>query len=316
MARYYRTPFASTGTRAAIPDAQQTDSTVSYTEGYGPEYELNPSTETGALDIERDKFNQALFDITDTLKIYYETGTPPFITSTDNGGTAFSYGYAARVRINNLVYQSLVANNTAPVTNTTNWAIYDPQFMTRGQTFAAAGVSTWTIPSGVRFVRVVVIGAGGGAGRDDSIGGGAGGGGGYAEGIIDLAGVSSVSVTVGAGGAGRTGSQGVGAAGGTSSFGAFISATGGGAGARWAGGGTGSGVGGLARRGLGCGHHQTTIGSTFGGGNGGGPGGLGDRSGTTGTAGDNATIAGGGGGGGNSGGNGGNGFAGMVSIQY
>lgn len=318
MARYYRIPFASTGNKAAIPDAQQDDNTVSFTEGYGPEYELNPSTETGALNIERDKFNQALFDITDNLKLYYETGTPPFITNTDNGGTDFSYSYCARVRVSNAVYESLTANNSDPVTDRGSWRLYDPQFMSRVRVFSTAGVASWTVPTNVTFAHVRAIGGGGGGSRTVSGEGAAGGGGGgYSEELVDLNGVSSVSVTVGAGGAGRTVSAGIGGNGGTSSFGSFLSATGGIGGFRWLGGSSGAGTGGQFNTGLGPGSNTSRHdgdSDVYIGGSGGGPGAR--HSGSSGTAGQNATLPGGGGSGGSPNQNGGNGAPGIVIIQY
>ena len=73
------------------------------------------------------------------------------------------------------------------------------------------GSYTWTVPPGVAKVRVRVFGGGGGNG---------GGGGGFAmKTVFDLSGVSTVAVTVGAGPSTTTG--------GTSSFGAYVSATGG-----------------------------------------------------------------------------------------
>jgi hypothetical protein len=80
--------------------------------------------------------------------------------------------------------------------------------------------------SDVDFAYVDVVGGGGGGGyKVFSIitGGGAGG---YAGGFVDLSSTSSVSVTVGAGGVGED-ENGNGTSGGSSSFGTFMSATGG-----------------------------------------------------------------------------------------
>ena len=126
MARYFRVPFAVSGDKDTIPDPpDNTDGTVSYTEGYGDNYSLNPATEPEALNVERDMFNQLAFDITSTLQLYYQTGVPPFITTTDNGGTAHSYARGARVRFNDRVYESLSSGNTNDPTDTSSWALVD-----------------------------------------------------------------------------------------------------------------------------------------------------------------------------------------------
>jgi hypothetical protein len=87
--------------------------------------------------------------------------------------------------------------------------------------FKATG--TWTKPTGCTKVIVKVLGGGGGAaGYCES-----GGAGGYSEALVDVTGVSTVEVTVGAGGAG-VGYYAAATGGGTSSFGSYCSATGGG----------------------------------------------------------------------------------------
>lgn len=86
------------------------------------------------------------------------------------------------------------------------------------QVFTSSG--TWNRPAGVRFIRVKVQGSGGGAsGHGES-----GAAGGYAERIIDVTGVSSVTVTVDGGGGG-TWYAGAGGNAGTTSFGGFCSAS-------------------------------------------------------------------------------------------
>lgn len=93
---------------------------------------------------------------------------------------------------------------------------YSPRNITQ---FNASG--TWTKPSWCKTVKVRVLGAGGG-GCGYGEGGGAGG---YAE-LTIVNPPASVAVTVGIGGAGRGYYQGA-PAGGTSSFGSYVSATGG-----------------------------------------------------------------------------------------
>ena len=90
------------------------------------------------------------------------------------------------------------------------------------QTFASSGTYTWTKPSGCEKVLVKVQGGGGGAcGYCES-----GGAGGYAEKVIMVQDVSTVSVTVGGGGA-SSGYYSGSSSGGASSFGSYVSATGG-----------------------------------------------------------------------------------------
>ena len=98
------------------------------------------------------------------------------------------------------------------------------------QVFDTAGSHTWTKPTGIKKVKVIVTGGGGGGfgyreGNDQAPS--TGGAGGTAIEIIDVSSVSSVAVTVGAGGGGSEGTSGSGANGSTSSFGSYCSATGG-----------------------------------------------------------------------------------------
>jgi hypothetical protein len=109
-----------------------------------------------------------------------------------------------------------------------------------GQVFAASG--TFTVPAGVTMVKASVYGAGGGS----SGGQGAGGaGGGYASGWVAVVPGQTIAVTVGTGGVGVA-NNGTASAGGTSSFGPYLSATGGAGGAASPGsGGTGTAASGV-----------------------------------------------------------------------
>jgi hypothetical protein len=83
-----------------------------------------------------------------------------------------------------------------------------------------SGTNTWNVPTGITSALITIIGGGGG-GNGSFQGGSAG----FA--IVFLTGLSgSYTVTVGAGGAGNTGTS-IASNGSTSSFGSFISCTGG-----------------------------------------------------------------------------------------
>ena len=171
------------------------------------------------------------------------------------------------------------------------------------EVFTSSG--TWTKPSGYADDHPVLVrawGAGGGGSRkSSSLDASGGGGGGYIEYTFRMADLpSSVTVTIGAAGAGRTGSWGDGGVGGNSTFGALLTAYGGG------GGGTAIGGGGAGS------HAAGGTGSTTAASIGGGPGGSSAIGGVPGTiwggagggaggyVGGNAVWGGGGGGGGGS----------------
>lgn len=101
-------------------------------------------------------------------------------------------------------------------------------FIPRGRDVITT-TSTYTVPAGATLLRVHVIG-GGAAGGGSSVvfgGGGGGGAGGYSMGYIDdLVGGDTVSVTIGAGGVGVLGDA-ASNSGGTTSFGTYLTATGG-----------------------------------------------------------------------------------------
>lgn len=110
-------------------------------------------------------------------------------------------------------FNDLTANTTASKDTGTLISI---------NSWSSAGTYTWTKPANCTKVLVQVQGAGGG-GCSYCESGGAGG---FAEKVIDVTAVSSVTVTVGGGGA-NTGYYTASGAGGTSSFGTYCSASGG-----------------------------------------------------------------------------------------
>lgn len=99
--------------------------------------------------------------------------------------------------------------------------------------YGSAGVFSYAVPPVLRSGRIrptaTSVGGGGGGGRSGTAGvpSGGGGGGGESEKLVDLTGIVSVTVTVGAGGLGATTNGATGSTGGSSSFGTYCSASGG-----------------------------------------------------------------------------------------
>lgn len=114
---YFDTVWAVDGDVTTIPDALDPSGYVSFDQGYTANY-TSPS---GTYPIEREKFNYLMNQITLALQTYQRFGTPPFITTTMNGGTPFSYSKYARVLYGGVVYTSLTDSNiqTPPDTNWT-----------------------------------------------------------------------------------------------------------------------------------------------------------------------------------------------------
>jgi len=122
MLKFFRIPFASSGDKTAVPDAVDVNGFVSYTAGYGYDYQRQ-KTDPAAKNIERDKMNEIFFDITTAISEIQAQGVPDFITSALNGGTAYSYGLNAIVRYSGELYISIAATNIALPTDATKWAL-------------------------------------------------------------------------------------------------------------------------------------------------------------------------------------------------
>lgn len=125
MLKFFRIPFATSGDRTAVPDAVDVNGFVSYTAGYGFDYQRQ-KTDPASKNIERDKMNEIYFDITTAIAELQARGIPDFITAALNGGVAFSYDQYALVRYLTggvtRVYQSLANANVALPTDATKWS--------------------------------------------------------------------------------------------------------------------------------------------------------------------------------------------------
>jgi hypothetical protein len=153
-----------------------------------------------------------------------------------SGGTGLATLTANNVLIgagtSNVTFVAPGTSGNVLVSNGTSWTSGTlTAVQLREQLFLSSG--SWTAPAGVTRVNLVVIGGGGGGGGYNSGGGtndgGNGGPAGVAVGSATVVPGTAYTVTIGAAGTGG-GTNVNGTAGSTSSFGALMSATGGGAG--------------------------------------------------------------------------------------
>lgn len=125
--KWFKFPFAVTGSRTAVPEDLQPSGDVSYEEGYGIDYSRDPVVDPLAKRIERDKYNQILYDITNWIRDLTVIGTPDFITTAQNGGVPYAYQAGARVMFDDgtsgyVRWESLVGTNTSsPLSDPTKW---------------------------------------------------------------------------------------------------------------------------------------------------------------------------------------------------
>lgn len=130
--KFFRIPFADSGDKTTVPDDAQVDGSVSYDEGFGPDYALEQGTDPDALDVPRNKTNELFYDITNAIQLLQTLGAPGWITASDNDGTSYPYAAQALVRYNDTVWISLVDSNTAtPGTDATKWTPIYPQALWR-----------------------------------------------------------------------------------------------------------------------------------------------------------------------------------------
>lgn len=123
--KWFSLAWAVAGTKVAPPNPTQGDGTLSYNEGFGADYSLDPATNPSALLIPRDKSNGLYYDITQALQYLQKGKFVAWIDATTNGGSAYPYDIGDTVLYTDgFIYQSLTAANvTTPGTDFTKWII-------------------------------------------------------------------------------------------------------------------------------------------------------------------------------------------------
>lgn len=118
---YFKTPFGNAGDRVDITRSANSDGTVSYAQGWGPDYQKDLKTQANAKAVSRQVTNQLFWALTGAVQQYQQRGVPEWIAPADNDGTAFPYPAGATVVLNDKFWVSLVSNNTTQPGTGTNW---------------------------------------------------------------------------------------------------------------------------------------------------------------------------------------------------
>lgn len=123
MAKFFKNPFGQAGIKTPIPNDTQLNGSVSYEQGFTTDYTLDPAFDpVTAKEVPLAETNQYLNDITGAIQQYQTNGYPDFITTADNDGAPYPYNINAFVRYNDMIYISLINNNT-DTPPSANWAL-------------------------------------------------------------------------------------------------------------------------------------------------------------------------------------------------
>lgn len=88
---FIATPFALNGDKTPIPAPLQPSGAVSFSQGWGPDYEKELGVDPGAKPVDRAVENQLMYIITQLIQRWQTEGAPEWIDPVDNGGTPVSY---------------------------------------------------------------------------------------------------------------------------------------------------------------------------------------------------------------------------------
>lgn len=115
MTKVFKTPFAAQGDRTAVPVETQADGSVSYTQGYGYDYERDQTTDPAAKDIEREKMNALFHDVTEATGEMQQFGTA--VWSEDGK----PYPIRSQVYYSERTWQSRIKNNNEEPGKGSGW---------------------------------------------------------------------------------------------------------------------------------------------------------------------------------------------------
>lgn len=232
MVKRFVIPFAASGDKSVTPDATDPAGAISYSQGWPVAYQL-ADTDPNYRPVGRQEMNGVFNDVTGAIAELQTIGFPEWVAV---AGLVAPYRINAYVRHNDIVWQSLIANNSDEPgvgAGATTWA--DKSALITGRlittrSFNTPGSIVYVPSAGTNKIKVRLSGGGGAGGGAPATAagvaslGGAGSAGSYAE-VFLTAGFAGLTITVGAGGTGNLGFAGTN--GGASSLGGVVSAPGG-----------------------------------------------------------------------------------------
>lgn len=114
MARYFGIPFAVLGDKIVVPDATQPDGSVSFSQGFGFDYERE-NTDPSYKPVPREQTNSLYHDITEAIGVIQKQGSADWTTD------AQPYEINAIIRYDNKLWRSLVTSNNATPSEGASW---------------------------------------------------------------------------------------------------------------------------------------------------------------------------------------------------
>ncbi len=104
---YFGVLFAEAGDKSAVPNPTQPSGVISYTEGWGPDYELDQAGPGSPKDVDRQAMNQLGYNITSLLQELQENGLPIYDATYNYPVDGYTIGS------DGIIYRSAIINGPA-----------------------------------------------------------------------------------------------------------------------------------------------------------------------------------------------------------
>lgn len=140
---YIQVPFANSGDKEDIPTAADPSGAISWTQGYGPDYQRDLETDPLAKPIKRSDMNQLFFAVSAAVKAWQELCFPDWIPAIESGGIQLPYPVGAVVGFtvsgSRTLFVNTVANNTTSPGAGGGWVPWSYRLATGTEVTAGVG---------------------------------------------------------------------------------------------------------------------------------------------------------------------------------